>query len=52
MYNVYIKYVLEAKKKKDASASKGDLLKCHNYFLHSLLQQVTRWGSLSSDKSL
>lgn len=46
MYNVYMKYVLEAKikTKKDASASKGDLLKCHNYFLHSLLQQVTRWG--------
>lgn len=51
MYNVYMKYVLEAKKK-DASASKGDLLRCHDYFLHSLLQQVTRWGSLSSDKSL
>lgn len=49
MYNVYMKYVLE---EKDASASKGDILKCHNCFLHSLLQQVRRWGSLSSDKSL
>lgn len=35
MYNVYMKYVLEAKKK-DASASKGDLLKCHNYFTFTL----------------
>lgn len=52
MYNVYMKYVLE---EKDASASKGDLLKYHNYFFFFLtftLATGYKMGSLSSDKSL
>lgn len=51
MYNVYMKYILKAKKK-DASASKGDLLKCHNYFFTFTLATGYKIGSLSSNKSL